>query len=50
VAPQAWRSQQAQNLAKIQAQEQIHKYIGMQSQTQVKYHKAQAKKFTYVSA
>jgi hypothetical protein len=44
VALQAWRSPQAQYLAKIQAQEQIHKYIGMQSQTQVKYHKAQAQK------
>jgi hypothetical protein len=44
VAPQAWRSQQAQKLAKIPAQDQIHKYIAIQSQTQVKYHKAQAKK------
>jgi hypothetical protein len=40
----AWRSQQAQKLAKIPAEDQIHKYIGIQSQTQVKYHKAQAKK------
>jgi hypothetical protein len=44
VAPQAWRSQQAQKLAKIPAQDQIHNYIGIQSQTQVKYHKAQAQK------
>jgi hypothetical protein len=47
VAPQAWRSQQAQKLSKIPAQDQIHNYIGIQTHIG-KHAQAQAHKCSQI--